>query len=263
MLSAQIPSAVLGGLLYLGAGVGLFITTFIKHSNVELKLTKKDLPFVIAMVLLDIFAIIFLMFGISKTIAANVSLLSNFELVATSIVACIFFKEFLSKRMWLVVLLITIACSILTFEGRESFVFNTGSIFVLLSALCWGIENNCTRMLSVKDTRQITIIKGVFSGLGCLLVSQIVGSYIPEIKYVVSALLLGFFSYGISVCFYIYAQRFLGAVKTASYYSTTPFFGVIFCFLLLGDKPHFQFYIALIIMIIASVLNLRCSNNIK
>lgn len=53
----------------------------------EQKLTVKELPYTIGMVLLDIAAPIALMIGISKTTAANASLLNNFEIVATSLIA--------------------------------------------------------------------------------------------------------------------------------------------------------------------------------
>lgn len=254
LLLPKTSSTVMGGLLYFGAGLGLCLTNIIKKQNIELKLTSKELPYIIAMILLDISAIILLMLGISKTTGANVSLLGNFELVATSIVACLFFKEFLSKQLWIAVFLITVACSILTFEGKGCFIFNIGSLLVLLSAFCWGIENNCTRMLSVKDTRQITMIKGLFSGMGSIVIALIIGAPFPEIKYFIGILVLGFISYGISVCLYIYAQRFLGAAKTASYYATSPFWSVLFCLLLLGEKPSIQFYIALVIMLIGTML---------
>lgn len=261
LLGLHVSSAVMGGLLYLGAGLGLLITFVLKHSKPDLSLTKKEFPYIVAMVLLDISAILFLMFGISKTTGANASLLGNFELVATSIAALLIFKEAISKRLFFAIFLITLASIILTFEGSGSFVFNVGSVLVLLSCVCWGFENNCTRMLSRKDTRQITIIKGCFSGFGGLLIAFLIGETFPEIKWIFLTLILGFVSYGISVSLYIYAQRFLGAAKTGAIFSSAPFFGVLFSLMLLGEKPLPQFYIALVIMIIASVLVIRDTHN--
>lgn len=83
------------------------------------------------MVVLDIAAPILLMFGITMTNSANVSLLNNFEIIATSIIALVIFKEVVSKRLWIAILLVTVASAILTFEGEGSFVFNKGSLFVL------------------------------------------------------------------------------------------------------------------------------------
>ena len=67
-------------------------------------------------------------------------------------------------------------------------------------------------------------------------------------------LLLGFVSYGLSINFYILAQKELGAAKTSAFYSVAPFLGVAFSMLLLGERPDMQFYAALAIMLLATVL---------
>ncbi|WP_190014054.1 hypothetical protein [Geosporobacter subterraneus] len=51
----------------------------------EAELAKKDLPYVILMIVLDIMAPMFLMLGLTMTTSANASLLINFEIVATSV----------------------------------------------------------------------------------------------------------------------------------------------------------------------------------
>ena len=249
-----VQPVIMGGLLYLGAGLGLLVTMIIKKSTPELSLTRKELPYATCMVFLDISAIILLMAGISKTTGANASLLGNFELAATLLAAYFIFKETISKKLFTAIILITIACIILTFEGRGSFIFNIGSVLVLLSAVCWGLENNFTRQLSIKDTRQITIIKGICSGIGSIIIAFIAGEKLPQLNWLFLTLLLGFISYGLSVSLYIYAQRFLGASKTGAYFSTAPFFGVVFCLLILGERPMPQFYLALLIMILGSFL---------
>lgn len=261
LLGSYMPSVMMGGVLYLGAGLGLLLTFILKQGKPDLSLTKNELPYAIAMVVLDITAIISLMIGISKTTGANAALLGNFELVVTSLAAFYFFKEVVSKKLFCAILLITIASIILTFEGAGSFIFNIGSMFILLSCVCWGIENNCTRKLSSKDTRQITIIKGCFSGMGGLLLAFILGEPVPALKFILLTLLLGFVSYGLSVSLYIYAQRYLGAAKTGAFFSVAPFFGVIFSLVLFGEKPLTQFYIAFLIMLIAALLVVRDTHN--
>ena len=81
LLLSQIPSTMMAGLLYLGAGLGMFFMEKLKKNKDELPLTKKELPYTIAMVVLDIAAPIFLMIGLTKCSAANASLLNNFEIV--------------------------------------------------------------------------------------------------------------------------------------------------------------------------------------
>ncbi len=261
LLNQHIPSLLMGALLYFGAGVGLLITFIVKRTRTDLIPAKKDLPYICAMVIFDISAITLLMYGILKTTGANASLLGNFELVATSLIAYGFFGEKISKNFFIAIILITVASIILSFEKQGAFIFNSGSLLVLLSCICWGFENNCTCKLSLKDTRAITLIKGIFSGLFGLLCSFFMSVDFPRLKWVLAVLVLGFISYGLSVCLYIYAQRFLGAVKTAAVYSTAPFFGVIFSLVLLREKPLIQFYIALFIMFIAVILAVRDAHN--
>ena len=252
---------MLASFLYLGAGLGLFIYSLIeKATGKQVKrepLTKKELPYTIAMVVLDIAAPILLMFGISMTNSANVSLLNNFEIVATSIIALVVFKEVISKKLWFAIALVTVASAILSFEGAGSFTFNNGSMFVIGACLCWGLENNCTKMISNKSSVEIVIIKGTFSGLGSLICAFIVGEYLPEIQWILCILLLGFVAYGLSIHFYIMAQKDLGVAKTSAYYSIAPFLGVVFSFLLLSERPGVQFYIALIIMVISTYLMVK------
>lgn len=256
ILLNYVEPTMMAAFLYLGAGLGLFLYGLVqkrmgKSENKE-PLTKKELPYTIAMVVLDIAAPILLMLGITMVNSANVSLLNNFEIVATSIIALVIFKEVISKKLWLAISLVTIASIILTFEGMGSFTFNQGSLFVLGACLCWGFENNCTKMISNKSSVEIVVIKGTFSGLGSLIVALILGETIPSVQWLLCVLALGFVAYGLSIHFYIMAQKDLGAAKTSAYYSITPFLGVAFSMLLLGEKPSVQFYIALIIMIIST-----------
>lgn len=258
ILLQHVSPTMMAAFLYLGAGIGLFIygkiTKEREHSEL---LTKAELPYTIGMILLDIAAPILLMLGLGSTNSANASLLNNFEIVATSCIAFLIFKETLSKKLTFAIILVTIASITLSFEGKGSFQFNTGSLLVLAASCCWGLENNCTRMLSSKSSVQITTIKGLFSGLGSLIVALIVGESIPEITWIIAVLLLGFIAYGLSINFYIKAQKHLGAAKTSAYYSIAPFLGVFFGIVLLNETPCIQFYIGLVIMIIAIVLMIK------
>lgn len=199
-----------------------------KKSKKQEHLTKKELPYTAAMVVLDIIAPILLMFGIARTNSANVSLLNNFEIVATSIIALVIFKEVISPRLWLAILMVTIASAILSFEGAGAFTLNEGALFVLGACICWGFENNCTKMISNKSSTEIVIIKGCFSGMGSFIIALLLGESIPEAKWIFAILILGFVAYGLSIKFYIMAQQHLGAAKTSAFYSIAPFLGVAF-----------------------------------
>ena len=253
LLLADVQPAMMASLLYLGAGAGMLLLTFVQkgthRESTEMKLTKKDLPYTLGMIVLDILAPIFLMLGLQQTTAENASLLNNFEIVATSMIALLIFREKLSRRFWLALGLITLSSLLLSVEDARSFSFSVGSLYVLLACCCWGMENNCTRMLSQSDPQQIVIVKGFGSGVGSMIVALIAGEALPDAGKLLLVLLLGFVAYGLSIYFYVYAQRFLGAARTSAYYAVQPFIGVLLSLLIFREMPGMLFFAALALMI--------------
>lgn len=256
LLLEEVPPTMMAALLYLGAGIGLAVVRLVQRmtgkGKKEAPLTKKDMPYTVGMVVLDIAAPIFLMVGLTMTTAANASLLNNFEIVATAVIALFIFREAISRRLWLAIVLVTISSAILSVEDVTSFTFSYGSIFVLLAYVCWGLENNCTRMISHKDPLEIVVIKGFGSGLGSLVLAFFLGENALPLVYGVCTLLLGFVAYGLSIFFYIYAQRYLGAAKTSAYYALAPFMATALSLVIFREKPSISFFIALLIMAVGT-----------
>lgn len=252
LLLRQIPPTLTAGFLYLGAGAGMAALTLARkmrrREGGELRLTRAELPFVIAMIALDIAAPICLLKGLADTTAANAALLNNFEIVATAVIALAVFHERVSPRLWLGIALVTVACAMLSFEGGASLRFSRGSALVLLAAACWGFENNCTRRLSGKDPRQIVLLKGIFSGLGSLAIGLCLGERVSEWTSVPAALLLGFVAYGLSIYFYVYAQRLLGAARTSAYYAVSPFIAAALSLVMFRQRPARAYCAALLLM---------------
>lgn len=253
------PSTLMAGFLYVGAGIGMVFIALIrkiqKTEVKELKLGKAELPYTIAMIVLDIAAPICLLLGLNATTAANTSLLNNFEIVATAIIALMVFKEKISIRLWFGILFITLSCGILSFEDVSSLRFSYGSLFVLLAAICWGFENNCTRKISSKDPLQIVLLKGIFSGMGSLVIGLCVGERIDVLWSIAAVLGIGFVAYGLSIYFYVYAQRLLGAARTSAYYAVAPFISAILSLIIFREMPDITYFVALALMIAGAWLS--------
>lgn len=254
LLLERVGPTSMAALLYLGAGIGVGLLSLCQKRKKAPRLGRKDLPFVVGMVVLDIAAPIFLMLGISYGSASNASLLGNFEIVATTVIALAVFKEAVSPRLWAAIGLMTLSSILLSLEGADSFRFSYGSLFVLLATVCWGLENNCTRMISSKSTYEIVVIKGIFSGLGSLLIAFLKGEALPQVLYILLALLLGFVAYGLSIFLYVRAQNTLGAAKTSAYYAVAPFIGVFLSFVFLREGLTGMYLIALAVMIAGTAL---------
>lgn len=251
-LLEKIPPMFMAALLYLGAGIGMLLMSFMKKSadkRIEAKIGRDELPFTIGMIVLDIAAPIFLMQGLVMTTASNASLLNNFEIVATTLIALFIFKEAVGRRLWTAIIFITTSSIILTATDLSSLSFSIGSLFVLLACICWGFENNCTRMMSLKDPVQIVVVKGFGSGIGALIVAIFAKETANDVWYILMALTLGFFAYGLSIYFYVTAQRQLGAARTSAYYAVAPFIGVGLSFLIHKEPLTSNFMIAFVLML--------------
>ena len=184
LLLNEILPTLMAGFLYLGAGLGMVCIAAIRRlrgtSRREQRLTKAELPYTLAMILLDIAAPVFLLIGLRATTAANAALLNNFEIVATAVIALVVFRERISPRLWAGIAFVTLSCALLSFEDMSSLRFSHGSLFVLLAAVCWGFENNCTRRLSGRDPLQIVLLKGIFSGTGSIVIGLFLGEQLPS-----------------------------------------------------------------------------------
>ena len=253
-----VPPTLMAGFLYLGAGIGMGAVALfgkaVGHRRSETGLTKKDMPYVVAMVALDIAAPIFLLVGLSHTTAANASLLNNFEIVATAFIALALFGEKIGARLWCGIAFVTASCLFLSFEDMSSLSFSEGSLFVIAACVCWGFENNCTRKLSSSDPLRIVVVKGIFSGLGSLVIGFCIGERLGQWWSVLAVMCVGLVAYGMSIFFYVYAQRMLGATRTGAYYAIAPFIGTGLSLLIFKELPSYTYFIALVLMAIGAWL---------
>lgn len=258
LLLQSASPAMLAAFLYIGAGTGMGIMlssrNLLHAGGSEKKLSGSDTPYVIAMVALDIAAPLLLMFGLKNTEASNASLLNNFEIVATALIAMLLFHEKVGKRLWAAIGFVTAACMMLSINVQGSFSFSTGSLLVIGATVCWGLENNCTRQIAGKDPMQIVTIKGLGSGAGAFVIALCAGESVPAVNIVLAIMLLGFISYGLSIFFYTYSQRVIGAARTSTYYAVAPFIGSLLSFILLGEKISLLFCVALVLMLIGAWL---------
>ena len=179
-------------------------------------------------------------------------MLNNFEIVATALIALVVFKERISKRLWMGILFVTFSSVILSFEDFSSLEFSYGSLFVLLAAVFWGLENNCTRKLSSCDPLEIVLLKGIFSGIGSIVIGLVLGERLMNLWSVIAVMALGIVSYGLSIYFYVHAQRLLGAARTSAYYAVSPFIAAFLSILIFGQMPEVTYFIALMLMAVGA-----------
>ncbi len=264
LLLDYVPSTLMAGLLYVGAGIGMAVVAGARWLTGRRAISPQreilpsaepfrhsDIPYVLAMIGLDVAAPILLLLGLSSTSAAGAALLNNFEIVATALIALIFFREKISPRLWAGIGCVTVACACLSVEGGASLTDirpSAGALLILGASVCWGVENNCTRRLSGKDPLKIVLLKGIFSGSASVVIGWCLGERVRSAAAILAVLLVGFVAYGLSIFFYVYAQRMLGAARTGAYYAVAPFIGTSLSLVIFREVPPVTYFVALAAM---------------
>jgi drug/metabolite transporter (DMT)-like permease len=263
MLLGKIDPIPLASLLYLGSGLGLLIFQIVKQlikkqAINEAPLKKKDFMWLSGAIIAGgIIAPIILLNSLKITPASTASLLLNFERVATTIIAILFFKENAGKQILSAMVLITLASIVLSWDFKNQWGFSIGSFGIILACFCWGVDNNFTRNISAKNPFSIVTIKGVIAGSFSLILSMTLKNQMPDLKVAIIAMIIGFLCYGLSIVLFIFAMRDLGSTRTSALFGTAPFIGSSLSFILLKDIPSSTFYISLPIMIVGTILLLK------
>jgi drug/metabolite transporter (DMT)-like permease len=197
---------------------------------------------------------VLLMYGLSNTPAATASMLLNFEAAATTVLASLFFREHIGRRVVAALALLTLACTILAFDGSGRFGFSFGALCVLAACVMWGADNNFTRNISSRDPMMIVIVKGIGAGSLTLVLSWLAGDSAAPLPSVLAALGLGALSYGASLLLFIRALRDLGSARTSALMSSAPFAGALMSFLIFPQAPELQFWMAIPLMLAGILL---------
>ena len=256
-LLQTLSPVLLASLLYMGAGLGVWILRGFRRPQSMAPVTSNERTAMIGMVILDVLAPILLLIGLATSPAASASLLNNFEIVATTLLAMTLFKEQVHPQIRWAIGIMTLSSVLLSVDDWSSLHFSIGSLFIIGATLTWGLENNLTRQLSHRDPLQIVVIKGLGSGLTSLGLAAVLGWGTPSLWSIILALCLGFVAYGLSIALYVRAQRDLGASKTSAYYAVAPFVGMVLGWILFDDALALSFWIALGLMILGTLLLIR------
>ena len=242
ILVKDIPPVALAGLLYLGAFAGLSLYSAARRNRATepdkkaAALEKKDFPWLAGAILAGgIIGPISMMQGLTLVSGFSASLLLNLEGLATAFIAVLFFKENAGKRLWLALACMTVAGVFLTWDPSQGKFSIVGPLLIIFAMVCWGIDNNLTRNISHKNPMQIAEIKGFFAGAVSLSLALILGMRISVDLTLVFALILGSFSYGISLVFFIKALGGLGSFRTGAFFSLAPFIGAVASLIILRE----------------------------
>lgn len=244
MLLTDVNPWLLAGLLYLGSGIGLSIFRFIRGSKGD-ELTRHDWPWMLgAVVTGGIAGPVLLIWGLAGSAASTTSLLLNAEGVFTALLAWYVFRENFDLRISVGMAVIVIGAIVLSWSGMAQVQSPWPPLAILAACLCWGLDNNLTRRVSLSDPFQIAAIKGLVAGVTNVCLALFVGMSVPAPDTILMSLIVGFLGYGVSLTLFVIALRELGTARAGAYFSTAPFVGAIISIPLLGDPITIPFVLA-------------------
>ena len=195
-----------------------------------------------------IVAPVLLMTGLARTPASAASLLLNLEGVFTALLAWFVFHENFDRRIALGMAAILAGGLVLSWEGRLAWGGASGALLVAGACLCWGIDNNLTQRVSAGDPVQVAMLKGLVAGGVNTAIALALGAHFPSAVRTSVAMLLGFFSYGVSLVLFVLALRQLGTARTGAYFSTAPFVGAAVSLVLFHERPTIALVSAMALM---------------
>jgi len=167
---------------------------------------------------------------------AGASLLLTLEAVFTALLARLWYHESLGRRVIVALSLLTLGGALLVLDraqaGRGQLA---GLLAVLAATASWGVDNTLSRGLSARDPGQVVMTKAALGALATALLAIAFGESRPGWGSALGLLLVGAAGYGLSLRFYLLAQRTFGAARTGSIFGFAPLVGAVFA-VVLGER---------------------------
>jgi drug/metabolite transporter (DMT)-like permease len=249
---------LLAGLLYLGAFLALAVLIPARRRSPEARIRRSDLPRLGALTLAGgIVAPVLLLVGLEQVQASTGSLLLNLEGPATLLLGVLVFREHLGRTAALGAACIFAGAVVLTFPHGSIGGQLVGIACIAAACACWGLDNNLTQSLTVRDPFSIVTVKTGVAATVNVGIAVLLGAQIPGASIVLGALALGAVAFGASVVLDAYALRLLGAARESAIFAVAPFLGAVAAWPLLGEQLGSQEIVAGAIMAIGVFAVLR------
>ena len=222
-------------LLYAGAAaVGVLSRRRIER---EARVVRSDLPRLLAMAAFGaVVGPVALAWGLQRTSGTSASLMLTLEALFTALLAWRLYREAMDGRVWAAMLLLLAGGIVLVLDqGHSGGARLWGLLAVLLATAAWGVDNALSRALAERDPGQVVMLKAALGVGATALLAVAFGETLPGARAVLALLAIGATGYGLSLRFYLLAQRAFGAARTGSVFAFAPFIGAAFA-VLLGDR---------------------------
>ena len=227
----------------------------------KFNVSRKNIKIIFAIAILGaVIAPSLYFIGLKTTSASNATILANTEIVFTVLIATLIFRYKLNRYGGLSAILVFIGIFIITtkldFSKTPIDLTNPGNLLIVLTMLCWSIDNNLSKILTKSiDTKRIVQLKSAIGG-AVLIVLAIIFK-IPlvfDASKIFNVIFLGLIGFAVPMLLFYFALKKIGTVKTILIFSTSSIFGVIFTMVFLNEQIQEYQILAMGIMVIGIVL---------
>lgn len=243
-------------LLYAGAAcVALWLR---RPKNREAKVQRSDLPRLLAMAGFGaVIGPVALAWGLQRTSGASASLMLSLEALFTVLLAWRLYGESMDKRVATAMLLLLAGgISLVADQGLAGRAQLLGLLAVLGATAAWGLDNTLSRGVAERDPGQVVLIKSALGATASTVLAAWFGEPVPALNAALTLLAVGAVGYGLSLRFYLLAQRAFGAARTGSVFAFAPFIGALGAFALGDRSMGWIMLIAGLLMLAGVVLHL-------
>jgi drug/metabolite transporter (DMT)-like permease len=217
-------------LLYTGAAMVGFLLR--RPVELEARLLVSDARQLLAVALFGaVLGPVLMAWGLQRTSGTGASLMLTLEALFTAVLAWRFYRESMGKRVWFAMLLLLAGGTALVLEqGKSGASQLSGLLAVMAATIAWGMDNTLSRALAERDPGQVILAKAVLGVSATTTLALLSREPLPGIGAVAGLLLVGATGYGLSLRFYLLAQRAFGAARTGSVFAFAPFIGAAVAF---------------------------------
>jgi drug/metabolite transporter (DMT)-like permease len=251
-----------------GAGLGAFSTAALLYGGAaavgllsrqridrEARVQRADLSRLLAMAGFGaVVGPVALAWGLQHTSGTSASLMLTLEALFTAILAWRLYRETMDGRVWTAMALLLAGGMVLVLDqGRTGGAQLWGLLAVLLATAAWGVDNTLSRALAERDPGQVVMAKALLGASATSLLAVLFGEPVPSLGAAFALFAIGATGYGLSLRFYLLAQRAFGAARTGSVFAFAPFIGAAFA-VALGDRSASGWMATGSVLMLAGVL---------
>lgn len=260
---------------WFGSGVGAFATAALLYAGAavagalmrqrverEARVTPGDIPRVLAIAAAGaVVGPVALAWGLQRTSGTSASLMLTLEALFTAVLAWRIYRETMDRRVWAAMLLLLSGGVLLVIDqGRDGSAGIWGLLAVLVATAAWGLDNTLSRSLAERDPGQVVLAKAGLGAIATTLFAASFGEPLPAPGAALGLFAVGATGYGVSLRFYLMAQRAFGAARTGSVFAFAPFIGAALAVSMGGHASSWLMAMGSLLMLAGVILHLSESH---